>query len=63
VDLIFGLLVPMPAKDAGCHLEEISVLAQALADPALTSALRGATSSRSLYDLLAHYQSPRIASA
>jgi len=63
VDLIFGLLVPTPAKDAGCHLQEIEVIASALADPALTQALRRATSSRALYDLLIHYQAPRIASA
>lgn len=63
VDLIFGLVVPRPAKDAGCHLEEISVLAAALADPALLAALRRATSSRSLYDLLIHSRSPRAASA
>ncbi len=63
VDLIFGLLVPAPAKEAGCHLEEISVLATALADPRLTRALRRASSSRSLYDLLVNYSEPKAASA
>ncbi|MEJ2515135.1 MAG: PTS sugar transporter subunit IIA [Gammaproteobacteria bacterium] len=63
VDLIFGLLVPAPAKGSGCHLEEISVLASALADPGLTRALRRASSSRSLYDLLVNYSEPKAASA
>jgi PTS system nitrogen regulatory IIA component len=63
VDLIFGLLVPMPADRAGCHLEEINVIAAAFQDRELTAALRRATSSRSLYDLLVHQHSPRVASA
>lgn len=63
VDLIFGLLVPAPAKDAGCHLEEISVLAAALADRELTDALRRATSSRSLYELLVSYNGPQARKA
>ena len=63
VDLIFGLVVPARSREAGCHLEEISVLAAALADPGLAAALRRATSSRSLYDLLVHSRAPRAASA
>jgi nitrogen PTS system EIIA component len=52
VDLIFGLLVPMPEDDAGCHHEEVSLIATGLADRSLTAALRRAKSSRALYDLL-----------
>ncbi len=65
VDLIFGLLVPTPEQEAGCHHEEVSVIATALADPALATALRRTTSSRALYDLLVnyHYQAPKMASA
>lgn len=63
VDLIFGLLVPVPEDDAGCHHEEVSLIASALADRALAAALRRATSSRSLYDLLVNHESSQAASA
>jgi PTS system nitrogen regulatory IIA component len=63
VDLIFGLLVPTPEDDIGCHHEEVSAIATALSDRALTAALRRATSSRALYDLLVNQQASRAASA
>lgn len=63
VDLIFGLLVPMPEEDPGCHHEVISLIATTLADRALAAALRRTRSSRTLYDLLVSHQSPRAASA
>jgi len=63
VDLIFGLLVPMTEDDVGCHHEEVSLIATMLADPALAVALRRATSSRSLYDLLVDHESSRVATA
>jgi nitrogen PTS system EIIA component len=63
VDLIFGLLVPMTEDDIGCHREEVSLIATALADRALAAALRRATSSRSLYDLLVNHSASRAASA
>lgn len=63
VDLIFGLLVPVPEEDAGCHHEEVSLIATALADRALAAALRRATSSRALYDLLVNHEVSRAASA
>jgi len=52
VDLIFGLLVPAPVDDVGCHHEEVSLVASAFADRTLAAALRRATSSRALYELL-----------
>jgi nitrogen PTS system EIIA component len=63
VDLIFGLLVPMPADDVGCHHEEVSLIAESLADQRLVAALRRSTSSRALYDLLANSEASRAASA
>lgn len=63
VDLIFGLLVPAGEREAGCHHEEVSAIAAALADPALATALRRATSSRALYDLLVNFHASRAASA
>jgi len=63
VDLIFGLLVPTPEDDAGCHHEEVSFIAASLADRALAAALRRATSSRVLYDLLANRPTAHAASA
>jgi nitrogen PTS system EIIA component len=63
VDLIFGLLVPTRTHDAGCHHEAISLIASALADRALATALRRATSSRALYNLLVNQSTPRAASA
>ncbi len=63
VDLIFGLLVPMTEEDIGCHHEEVSLIATVLADTALAAALRRATSSRSLYDLLVNHEDSRAASA
>lgn len=63
VDLMFGLLVPKAAAQAGCHLEEITLIAEEFADRALTSALRRATSSRSLYDLLVNHRSSSARSA
>ena len=63
VDLIFGLLVPMNEEDIGCHREEVSEIATALADRTLAAALRRATSSRSIYDLLVNDRAARAASA
>lgn len=63
VDLIFGLLVPMNETDIGCHHEEVSWIATALADRALADALRRASSSRALYDLLVQHQRARVATA
>lgn len=63
VDLIFGLLVPMPEADAGCHHEEVSFIATELADRNFAAALRRATSSRALYDLLVNHHAARAASA
>lgn len=63
VDLIFGMLVAMPEENAGCHHEDVSAVATALADPALAAALRRAGSSRALYDLLVNYNATRAASA
>lgn len=63
VDLIFGLLVPMNGDDVGCHHEEVSLIATALDDRAMAAALRRATSSRSLYDLLVNHEASRAASA
>lgn len=63
VDLIFGLVVPMPEGDAGCHHEEVSWIATRLSDHALAAALRRASSSRALYDLLVNHDGARAASA
>ena len=63
VDLIFGLLVPMRENDLGCHHEEVSWIASALAERDLVGALRRATSSRTLYDLLVNHDATRAASA
>lgn len=63
VDLIFGLVVPMPEENIGCHHEEISWIATRLADRALAAALRRASSSRALYDLLVNNDGARAASA
>ena len=63
VDLIFGLLVPMPEDDAGCHHEEVSLIATRLADRPLAAALRRANSSRALYDLLVSQEPKRAATA
>lgn len=63
VDLIFGLLVPMPETEAGCHHEEVSLIATELADRAFAAALRRAGSSRGLYDLLVNHHATRAASA
>ncbi|MFU8895911.1 MAG: PTS sugar transporter subunit IIA [Gammaproteobacteria bacterium] len=63
VDLIFGLLVPMNADDVGCHHEEVSWIATALADHALADELRRATSSRALYDLLVQHSIAAAATA
>jgi nitrogen PTS system EIIA component len=63
VDLIFGLLVPMPADNVGCHHEEVALIASALADRALAATLRRATSSRALYDALVGHKPLRAASA
>lgn len=63
VDLIFGLLVPAPAEDAGCHHEEVSLVATAFGDRTLAAALRHATSSRALYDLLVGPDTPQRATA
>jgi nitrogen PTS system EIIA component len=63
VDLIFGLLVPPGGREAGCHLEEISEIAAKLADLRLAAALRRASSSRALYDLLVAHDASRAASA
>jgi nitrogen PTS system EIIA component len=62
VDLIFGLLVPA-RNDGGCHHEEVSWIATALADRPLAAALRRATSSRALYDILVNHDASRAASA
>lgn len=63
VDLIFGLLVPVEKRHAGCHHEEISLIAAAFADRALAAALRRANSSRTLYALLTDHAASRAASA
>lgn len=63
VDLIFGLLVPLREREVNCHHEEVSLIASTLADRALAVALRRATSSRSLYDLLVNQAMPRAAMA
>jgi nitrogen PTS system EIIA component len=63
VDLIFGLLVPMPPGGAGCHHEEVSLIAGSLADRELAAALRRASSSRALYDLLVNHATRHAASA
>lgn len=63
VDLIFGLLVPEPEDDVGCHHEEVSAIAAGLGDRALAAALRRASSSRALYDLLVNHDKTRAASA
>lgn len=63
VDLIFGLVVPMPEEDIGCHHEEVSWIATRLTDRTLASALREASSSRALYDLLVGHGDARAASA
>jgi len=63
VDLIFGLLVPAPAENAGCHHEEVSLVATAFADRTLATALRRATSSRAIYELLTGPDPARRASA
>jgi PTS system nitrogen regulatory IIA component len=63
VNLIFGMLVSMPDNDTGCHHEEVSAVALALMDRDLVSALRQASSSRALYDLLVNYDPARAASA
>jgi nitrogen PTS system EIIA component len=63
VDLIFGLLVPMPQENAGCHHEEVSLVATLMADRQLAAALRRTTSSRALYELLVNHHAPRAASA
>jgi nitrogen PTS system EIIA component len=63
VDLIFGLLVPMRDDDAGCHHEEVSLIAAGLADRSLTAALRRANSSRALYDLLVIQEHKQAANA
>jgi PTS system nitrogen regulatory IIA component len=63
VDLIFGLLVPVPEDDVGCHHEEVSAIATGLGDHALAAALRRASSSRALYDLLVNHDKTRAASA
>jgi nitrogen PTS system EIIA component len=63
VDLIFGLLVPAATNDAGCHHEEVSWVATALADRSLAAALRRTTSSRALYDILINHDASRAASA
>lgn len=63
VDLIFGLLVPMPAGDVGCHHEEVSAIAQGLSDHVLAAALRRASSSRAVYDLLVNHDKSHAASA
>jgi nitrogen PTS system EIIA component len=63
VDLIFGLLVPVEPHNVGCHHEEISLIAAAFADRALAAALRRATSSRTLYALLANHAASQAASA
>jgi nitrogen PTS system EIIA component len=63
VDLIFGMLVSMPEEDAGCHHEEVSNVAVALADPDLVKALRQASSSRAIYDLLINYNPARAETA
>jgi len=63
VDLIFGLLIPMPEENVGCHHEEVSLVANSLADRDLAAALRRATSSRALYDLLVNHHRQRAASA
>lgn len=63
VDLIFGLLVPVIGRDIGCHHEEVSLIAEALADRALAAALRRASSSRALYDLLVNHAMPHAALA
>ena len=63
VDLIFGLLVPATEDELGCHHEEVSSIATKLADRNLATALRRATSSRALYDLLVNHDLSRVASA
>lgn len=63
VDLMFGLLVSDANREAGCHFEEIADIAASLADPDLVKALRRATSSRALYDLLVNHNASRAASA
>lgn len=63
VDLIFGLLVPALEQDAGCHREEVSLIAAALDDRGLAAALRRASSSRALYDLLVSHARPHAALA
>jgi nitrogen PTS system EIIA component len=63
VDLMFGLLVSDARREAGCHFEEIADIATTLADPGLVTALRRATSSRALYDLLVNHHASRAASA
>lgn len=63
VDLIFGLLVPVPADDVGCHHEEVSAIAQGLSDHILAAALRRASSSRAVYDLLVNHDKSHAASA
>lgn len=63
VDLIFGLLVPMREADVGCHHEEVSWIATAMADHALADALRRASSSRALYELLVEHKLAPAATA
>ncbi|HKK02752.1 MAG TPA: PTS sugar transporter subunit IIA [Gammaproteobacteria bacterium] len=63
VDLIFGLIVPVPEADIGCHHEEVSWIATRLADRRLAAALRRTSSSRALYDLLVNHDGAHAASA
>lgn len=63
VDLIFGLLVPVAEDDVGCHHEEVSAIATGLGDHVLAAALRRASSSRALYDLLVNHDKSHAASA
>lgn len=63
VDLIFGLLVPVPEGDVGCHHEEVSAIARGLSDHVLAAALRRASSSRAVYDLLVNHDKSHAASA
>lgn len=50
VDLLFGMVVPVELDDS--HYADIKMVTQVLADEGLRSRLRGASSSRELYEAL-----------
>ena len=52
VDLVFGLIVPKDLSDS--HYTDINMITSLLRDDGLRGRLRGATSSRELYESLLH---------